>query len=230
MSLTPCPVCKKPYSGLAVSCPSCGHPLATNNDVANLSKSGKRGFFSYLRNQNQKSKKWMIATILMSIVAISLVSFTIYKIVKKPKCSLTLEQSPNIAGIKLRMSREEVKALFPSYIIPSSKEVSIENTSNLPDIEEVMLTFENNRVKRFSVSYQDKRWRNLTEFIDDMREKLNLQFLAKEEEEPTQFESETVKTRMIHCKDFSVAVGGFHLGGGFNSSYRVDVFDRTSSK
>ncbi len=225
MSLIPCPVCNKPCSSLAVSCPRCGHPLANNKDVVNLSKSSKRNFFSYLRNQNQKSKKWMIVTIVMSIVAISLLSFAIYKTVKKPKCSLTIEQAPSIAGIKLRMSREEVKALFPSYIIPSSNEVSIENPSKLPGIEEIMLTFENNRVKRFSVNYQDNRWRNLTEFIDDMREKLNLQYLASEEKEPSQFESETVKTRIIHCKDFSVGIGGFYLGGGLKSNYRVDVSD-----
>ncbi|HEX8566127.1 MAG TPA: hypothetical protein VF648_10700 [Pyrinomonadaceae bacterium] len=150
--------------------------------------------------------------------------------VKNTKCPLTIEQAPTIAGIRLRMSRDEVKALFPTYDLPSRDKVVIENPSNVPGIDEIELTFADNRVKSFSAGYEPSRWRNLTEFIDDMRGKLNLQYLADEEEKPTQFESETFKSRMIHCRNFSVSIGGFHLDGGLKSGYIVYVHDRASSK
>ncbi|HEX8286721.1 MAG TPA: hypothetical protein VF556_01920 [Pyrinomonadaceae bacterium] len=149
---------------------------------------------------------------------------------RKSKCSLTIEQSPTIGGLRLRMSREEIKALFPDYSLPTDNKVKINNPSNLPDIEVVSLEFENNRVKSFSVAYQDKNWRNLTEFIENMREKLNLQYLADEEEKPDEFETETLKSRMISCRDFAVSIGGFDSVGGSKAGYIVYVHDYASNK
>ncbi len=165
-------------------------------------------------------------TIIISIVAISLALFAIYKtaqyVTKKPQCNLTIEQAPNINGIKLGMTREELEELLPDVSLPSSEDFSINGnlSSKLTGIEKINLRIKNNRVYSFTVDYKNKGWGNLNEFIDEMLLKMDLPYAQTE---PSEFEKDSIKFSAIRCKDFTIYIGGADFGGGLKRSFTVSL-------
>ncbi len=171
--------------------------------------------------------------IIVSVVIISLVisgSFVGCKYVtKKPQCSLTIEQAPNINGINLGMTREELKELLSNVSLPSGEKVSVDGnlSPKLMGIEKIDLYFKDNRVNSFEVNYKNKGWRNLNEFIDEMLVKLNLPYAQNE---PLESDNDSLKFSVVSCKDFSVYVGGSDFGGGLKRIFTVSLRDSRVQK
>jgi hypothetical protein len=117
-------------------------------------------------------------------------------------------QAPEIRGIRLGMSLEEIVSDFPSVQTDYDRSINeygeaflidlpIENRYRFEGIFTFRLSFIDKRVSFFSVTYSDYSPRNLDEFAQQVSEKLGLQMSWK---------TPAKGIREIKCDGFTVLV------------------------
>lgn len=142
---------------------------------------------------------------------------------------MTIDQAPDINGIKLGMTREQLIELLPNAPLLSGEKVSINGSLSpkLTNIEKIDFYFKNNRLDNLKADYKNKGWKNLNQFIDEMLVELNLPYTQNE---PQESENDNLKYGVVSCKDFTAYVGGADLGVGFKRVFTVSLKDSRIQK
>ena len=151
---------------------------------------------------------------------------------EKPKCQLTLAGAPDIKGLRLGMTTEEVLALFPgskddaevraslsrppsqfgvsSFLIRPEK---YESKDKFAGVNQITFTLLDGRVSSFSVGYNGPEYSHVDKFVTKFIEGTNLP-------PPDQWEAYVGmdnSLKILKCTDFEVRV--FIGGQGGNLNY-----------
>lgn len=150
------------------------------------------------------------------------------------KCTLTREQSPEIRGIRLGMSAEQLRRLFPESNNQQTITDAIANAKKVESYGESRLTLQpdprtpnprfagvnfisvellDERVTRFSVQYVGPEWNNVQEFVAKLSEGLKL---------PTGFSEGNDSYSNLKCDGFKIDAY-VNRGSTQSSVYVVDT-------
>ncbi len=116
----------------------------------------------------------------MKYFAFFILLFSINSYGQTKPCDLTLKDSPTIRGLKLGMSFEQVKNLYPSASLftdwASLDKNKIANSAFSKNLESIHIDFSKlNEVNEISFSYDDSvKWDSSAEFTDAISPSLNL--------------------------------------------------------
>lgn len=161
---------------------------------------------------------------------------------EKPKCQLTLAGAPDISGLKLGMTAEEVLKLFPGSSEdaevrsdlsrpPSQFGVSsllinpdkYESNEKFVGISQITLRLLDGRVSNFRFGYNGPEYPHVDKFVAKFIEGTNLP--AADQWEPYVGMDNSLKT--LKCTGFEIQV--FAGGQGGNLNY-VDIRDLEAEK
>ena len=159
---------------------------------------------------------------------------------EKVPCTLTLNGSPSINGLRLGMTPDEVLALFPGSkddaeveaMRPASplgeselliRPAKYNLQDQFPDITQISLNLLDGRVQEFRISYKGPKWRHVDEFVAKFVKGTNLPSVDQWDGVP----GLDNQMKNLKCKDFDV-----HLfaGGATGNLNRVDVNDLQAEK
>lgn len=119
-------------------------------------------------------------------------------------CNLQLKQAPTLRGLRLGMSTEQVRAVFPKLSIPSADQNGFASAlggfSDEPGanagVSAIYLSFFDNRLVRFSVQYNNSvQWDSPARFSTKVSESLHL---------PDLWVSGNNSLRTLSCDGFEV--------------------------
>jgi hypothetical protein len=132
------------------------------------------------------------------------------------RCNLKLTQAPTLRGLRLGMSTEQVRAVFPKVSIPLADEngsasgfaaFSSEpdaNAVNFKGVSAIYLSFFDNRLVRFSVQYDGSvQWDSSARFSTKVSESLRL---------PDLWVSGSGGSRKLSCDGFEVETNSYNNG------------------
>jgi hypothetical protein len=161
---------------------------------------------------------------------------------EKPVCTLTLAGAPDIKGLRLGMTPEQVLALFPgseqdsdvsaslarppspfgvsSFLIRPDKYQSKENFAG---INQITLTLLDNRVSTLYIGYNGPEWSHVDKFIAKFAEGTNLPAADAWEA----YVGLDNQLKILKCTDFEIRV--FAGGAGGNLNY-VSMSDLAAAK
>lgn len=145
--------------------------------------------------------------------------------ISQPKCALSLSESPAVGGLRLGMSVEQARALFPSLEVSKTDEVGlasatlksgelnyrVENKSYFEGVESVALEFTDGRLSLIRVNYPaTNKWGSTDEFLSLMAEKLNLRGTWKrfyDWENKSLRDIKDLRDQALECNGFRIVVG-----------------------
>lgn len=142
------------------------------------------------------------------------------------KCTLNLSQAPELRGIRLGMTSEELKKRFPSIIIPKNDENGITNIeissyqfsneikTEFKGINEINLKLLDNHVTSFKITYEPS---SDPEFVQTVVNKLQENLRLGAEFKGTQ--SGTNFNLKVPCEGFDVKVQILDKGGVYGGNY-----------
>lgn len=133
--------------------------------------------------------------------------------VNKP-CSLKLDQSPELRGIRLGMTIDEVKSKYPSFGKPGvayskeegfGKEIVRIDKPDPKEVESMIITFVDSKATRIKVFYNnDLNWKSADEFAKQTAKALKLDGTW----EKIGQDNEAGSMRYMNCGiDFTVVAG-----------------------
>jgi hypothetical protein len=149
----------------------------------------------------------------------------------KATCDLTLDQAPVINGLILRMTPEQVLALFPG----SKDEAEVRSTLARPasqfgvsgflirpakygskdkfaGISQIIFTLLDGRVSSFSVGYNGPQWPHVDKFVAKFTEGTDLPAIDQWEA----YVGLDNSLKILNCTDFEVRVFAGGQGGNLN--------------
>lgn len=151
---------------------------------------------------------------------------------EKVPCTLAMASAPEIKGLKLRMTPDEVLALFPgskddpelrtelskppgqfgnsSFVIRPAKYES--SKEKFADVTQITLTLLDGRVSNFTVGYNGPEWPHVDKFVAKVVEGTNLP--AVEQWEANAGMDSQLKT--LKCPDLEIRVFAGGQGGNLN--------------
>jgi hypothetical protein len=158
----------------------------------------------------------------------------------KETCSLSLAQAPDIGGIRLGMTLEEVLALFPGSKENSEVRVDLgrpasqlgetslvinpeayESGSKFPGAKQIAFTLLDGRVSNFTVGYNGPKWKHVDEFVAKFSEGRNL---------PAAWEGYVgmdTALKSLKCDGFEISV---FAGGKNGSANNVRINDLVADR
>jgi hypothetical protein len=156
------------------------------------------------------------------------ITSTVYQ---EATCDLTMDQAPVVNGLILRMTPEEVLALFPGskedaevraslsrppdqfgesgFIIRPAK---FESKVQFPGINQIIFALLDRRVSTFSVGYNGPQWSHVDKFIAKFTAGTSLP--AADAWEPYVGLDNSLK--ILKCRDFEIRVFAGGKGGSLN--------------
>ena len=157
---------------------------------------------------------------------------------EKATCGLDTSQAPVLNGLKLRMTTEEVLALFPgskedaelrpqisrppsqfgvsSFVLKPSK---YETRDKFVEVSQISFHLFDGRVSNFTVGYNGPEWPHVDKFVEKFVEGTNLP--ATDQWEAHAGMSTQLKT--LTCTDFEVRVFAGGQGGNLNYVLMQDL-------
>ena len=159
-----------------------------------------------------------------------------------PECAFTREQAPAIGGLRLGMTRDQVRALVPGIKISAPNELGVEHAElksgdlgNLPAAQTffegaqgVSLEFTDGMLSFIRVFYPvTSKWESKDEFLTTMAPKFNLHGNWKpfyDWANKDVRDAEDLRDLAIECTGFrlSVGIGVEGLGGDQRPHYELD--------
>lgn len=174
--------------------------------------------------------KEILVVMIMAVLGISTLGQTQSGASPRGKCALTVAQSPEVRGIRLGMSAEEVLRLFPvssdareirASLSWADKQFGVAKFNVNPDrysskakfegISQFTFEFLDNRLSSLFVGYNGPEWKSVDEFISRLSETLNLP--GAKDWEPSNIDS--LKT--LRCEGFEIKtfIGGTNGGSNY---------------
>lgn len=174
--------------------------------------------------------KELLVVVIVAVLGISTLGQTQSGASPRGKCALTVAQSPEVRGIRLGMSLEEVLRLFPgssdapetrSALSLADKQFGMAKLTVNPDGYSSKATFEgisqfefeflDNRLFSFYVGYRGPEWKSVDEFIARLSESFDLP--SAKDWEPSNIDS--LKT--LRCEGFEIRtyIGGTNGGSNY---------------
>jgi len=157
---------------------------------------------------------------------------------KASACTLPMSQAPDIGGLKLGMTLEQVLALFPgskedsevraelarpaSPVGMSSLSINpqkYESKGNFTRIKQFSLTLLDGRVATFNAGYNGPKWKDVDEFVTKFAEERNLP--AADAWEP--YVGLDTQLKSLKCDGFEVSVFAGGEGGNLNYVQAKDL-------
>ena len=157
---------------------------------------------------------------------------------EKPKCQLTLAGAPDIKGLKLRMTTEDVLALFPgskddaevrtslsrppsqfgvsSFVIRPDK---FESKDKFAGVSQITFTLLDGRVSNFTVGYNGPEYSHVDKFVAKFIEGTTLP--AADQWEAYVGMDNSLK--ILKCTDFEVRVFAGGQSGNLNYALMKDL-------
>lgn len=155
---------------------------------------------------------------------------------------LTVAQSPNIGGLKLSMTIEQVLALFPGIKDDAEVRASLSRPANpfgelslvinpgkyspknrLDRVSQIAFTFLDGRISTLSVSYDGPVWEHVDGFVAKFSGETNLPGADSWDA----FVGMDTQLKTLRCRDFEVSV--YAGGNGVNINY-VQMRDLTAQQ
>jgi len=129
-------------------------------------------------------------------------------------CQLTIAQAPQIGGIRLGTSLEDVARLLPSIRARHRSDFTPDGTGltgliavpvataeeedRFPGVSQISFTFLNNRVTFFSANYRNyNKWKEVHNFASYISDKLSL---------PNEWQVKSKSKRSLNCAEFEIQV------------------------
>jgi len=143
-------------------------------------------------------------------------------------CLMEYSQMPLVKGVRIGMSYENVKELYPEietnewfqknyrvdksglFMIPA-KEISNEEFKQ--DLTQLSLNFENDEIRIYNFIFKSKKWKSLEEMIDNMSEMFGV-----DADYWSVFNQESIQMK---CVDFNVAASHLNSSGKTLNSIAV---------
>ncbi len=157
---------------------------------------------------------------------------------EKGSCELALAQAPVVNGLRLRMTRKEVLALFPgsnedaqvhadlsrvasplgtsSFMI---RPAAYESKNKYAGINQIAFTLLDGRVSSFSIGYDGPEWSHVDGFVTKFTQGTNLP--AAEAWQPYVGMDNNLK--ILKCVDFEIRVFAYGKGGNLNYVLMTDL-------
>src|SRR5882672_1568621 len=157
---------------------------------------------------------------------------------EKPTCQLTLAGAPDIKGLRLGMTTEEVLALFPgskddtevrtslsrppsqfgvsSFLVRPEK---YESKDKFAGVNQITFTLLDGRVSNFSVGYNGPEYSHVDKFVAKFIEGANLP-------PPDQWEAYVgmdTQLKTLKCTEFEIRVFAGGAGGNLNYALMRDL-------
>jgi len=163
-----------------------------------------------------------------------------------PKCPLKLSQAPSVGGLRLGLSVDEARALFPSLKVSATDDAGVvqatlqtselnyraESRSYFEGVETVALEFAGGRLSFIRVNYPaTNRWGSTDEFLAVIAEKLNLQGNWKrfyDWENKSIRDVKGLRDQALECDGFRIVVGIGVEGLGSDQRPHIDFEDMTA--
>lgn len=149
----------------------------------------------------------------------------------KPTCQLTLAGAPEINGLKLGMTPEQVMALFPgssedaevraSLSLPASKfgtssfvikPDKYESKAKFAGISQITVALLDGRASNFRIGYNGPEWPHVDKFIAKFSEGANLPAADQWEA----YVGMETQLKSLKCTDFEIRVFAGGTGGNLN--------------
>lgn len=149
----------------------------------------------------------------------------------KVACDLSVNQAPVVNGLKLRMTPDQVLALFPdsnndpqvqsslskppsqfgqsSFVIKPAKYKSKDKSSG---ISQIIFTLLDGRVSTLSVGYNGPQWSHVDKFVAKFTEGTNL----PAEDQWEAYVGMDTQLKTLKCTDFEISVFAGGQGGNLN--------------
>ena len=153
-------------------------------------------------------------------------------------CDLTVNQAPVLNGVRLRMTPDQVLALFPdsnndpqvqsslsrppsqfgqsSFVIKPAKYKSKDRYSG---ISQIIFTLLDGRVSTLSVGYNGPQWSHVDRFVAKFTEGTNL----PAEDQWEAYVGMDTQLKTLRCTDFEVRVFAGGQGGNLNYVLMTDL-------
>jgi hypothetical protein len=124
-------------------------------------------------------------------------------------CNLTLNESPEIRGLKLGKTKEKIQKLFPSKelkIVERFSESSLSEIDGFKDVSSLSMLFLSDwpditvdKLHAFSLQYKKEivEWDSVYEFAQNLSQNLNLPLNAWEY---------ILDRAEMHCEDFEIKI------------------------
>jgi outer membrane protein, multidrug efflux system len=160
------------------------------------------------------------------------------------KCALTIEQAPNIGGLRLGMSLAQAIVLFPSLKASPADKVGVTNAVlNRQDlagkqffdgVQTVLLQFMEDRLFFIHVGYPvTDRWNSKDEFVSSVSQKLNINGQWKpfyNWQDKNVRAAEDLRSVALECAGFRLSAGIGIEGLGGDQFPRFELEDMNTSR
>ena len=157
---------------------------------------------------------------------------------EKSECGLTLDAAPNIKGLKLRMTTDEVLALFPgakndpqisAELSRPPRQFGIGNLMVRPEkyeskaqyteVNQITLTFLDGRVSKVHVGFNGPEWPHVDKFVAKFVEGTNLPGV----DQWAAYVGLDNQLKVLACSDFELRVFAGGQGGTLNYVQMLDL-------
>ena len=157
---------------------------------------------------------------------------------EKSTCGLDISQAPVLTGLKLRMTTEEVLALFPGskedvalrpQILSPPSQFGVSNFTIRPskyesrdkflEVSQISFILLDGRVSSFTVGYNGPEWPHVDKFVEKFVEGTNLPATDQWEA----YVGMDTQMKTLTCTDFEVRVFAGGQGGNLNYVLMQDL-------